>query len=357
MEVQPYEWYNRRELEGAPFYKTIQFQEVTLFREESRENIFYLGASILGLIERERFVDPLLVAHASCSSFSEFLGIAEEEDLLQTVHVNGNGYELITAEDVWRIRRRMDMPGFVVDKYIDTVEHVARIVRNGVHKGIVTLTHNDHVAAGLDGLMDAYTKYELPKQVDRTDSFIAYAKTRIRGAMIDHGRQLARIPRSEREAARNYDDVHEKLSSRHARDPTDEEMIKELGWSRGKYRKFVQNTPQRTTLFIDAMGESEHDLFEDIFDSGRYKGADVVVMENELADILHSLVGRLNEQQREVFVLRYIEGLTLKEIGNRMDISESRTCQIDSLVKERIGTMLVAEYPEYVVGFDHSLIV
>jgi RNA polymerase sigma factor FliA len=52
---------------------------------------------------------------------------------------------------------------------------------------------------------------------------------------------------------------------------------------------------------------------------------------------------RLSKQQREVLVLLYVNELTLREIGQRLGVSESRVSQIHSQIRRRLYEQLSGE--------------
>lgn len=53
--------------------------------------------------------------------------------------------------------------------------------------------------------------------------------------------------------------------------------------------------------------------------------------------------GLLPEREREVAVLMYVKNLTLREIGDVLDVSESRVSQIHSQLKRRIRERLESD--------------
>ena len=57
---------------------------------------------------------------------------------------------------------------------------------------------------------------------------------------------------------------------------------------------------------------------------------DAYLQEQEQLDILAKAIELLKEKDRIVLNLYYYEGLTLKEIGTVLSVSESRVCQLHS---------------------------
>ena len=64
------------------------------------------------------------------------------------------------------------------------------------------------------------------------------------------------------------------------------------------------------------------------------------VEKNELRDILKDGINSLSDRERLVITLYYFEGMTLKEIGLTLDVSESRVSQIHSKALFRLRNKL-----------------
>ena len=97
-----------------------------------------------------------------------------------------------------------------------------------VHENLpVHVELDDLIHAGVMGLFDAATKYDANKMV----AFPAYAKHRIKGAILDSLRQLDWASRDLRRRHKQMEQVTQDLTNRLNRAPTPNEIASEMGMS------------------------------------------------------------------------------------------------------------------------------
>ncbi len=189
--------------------------------------------------------------------------------------------------------------------------------------------------AGIIGLMDALDKYDPEQGI----TFGAYAKIRIRGAMLDEIRAMDWVPRSLRQKSNELCRVVLALEKRLHRPPTDEETASEMGISLDDYHRILDEIKGISLLPEDIQDEwveavkgrglsSEKD---DTFDL-TYKKE----LQKKLAECIESLP--IKEQQ--VLMLYYHEELTMKEVGAVMGYTESRISQIHTKAIVKLRTRL-----------------
>lgn len=187
---------------------------------------------------------------------------------------------------------------------------------------------DDLISAGVIGLMDALTKFDPDKKVE----FKTYAEFRIRGAMLDELRSMDWAPRSVRQKASQIEKAINQLEKKKGRAVEDEEIASEMGLSLDAYyetlkglhglspldRDEVQRRYPHLSLedIMDMLADSEEN---DPFHQYRLK---------ELKNVLARAIDDLSSKEKMVISLYYYEELTLKEIGEVLDLTESRICQI-----------------------------
>jgi len=69
-------------------------------------------------------------------------------------------------------------------------------------------------------------------------------------------------------------------------------------------------------------------------------------LQNEVKELLASAIDELPEKEKLVIVLYYYENLTLREIGEILNVSESRVCQIHTKVILRLRSLLTKKAGE-----------
>jgi RNA polymerase sigma factor for flagellar operon FliA len=204
------------------------------------------------------------------------------------------------------------------------------------------IDYDDLVSDGYIGLIDAIERYDSSYGY----KFETYASFRIRGEIIDKLRQFDWAPRSLRSKNRQVDSATEKLSSELGREPTEEEVANILGWKPGDISRIKGHGNSASVFNIDEIVNSEGDSFKlsDILadDSDNYD-----LLDHEDFSILKDKIlegfTQLNGQQKTVFFLHYIENLSLKEIGEMLEVTESRVCQIHTGALDSVWKFCVPE--------------
>ncbi len=197
----------------------------------------------------------------------------------------------------------------------------------------------DLVNAGVIGLIDAVNNFDPAKGV----KFESYATARIRGAMLDELRALDWIPRSTRAKSREIETAVAGLIAKLGRLPNDTEIANSLGWDMAKYYKAIEQVSGTTLLSLDEMvdptagGEPVRRI--DTLASGETGALDSLERSELLENVVKILQG-LSEQERLAVSLYYYEELTLKEIGQVMNVSESRVSQIHTTAIIKLRTKL-----------------
>ncbi|MBQ0051583.1 MAG: RNA polymerase sigma factor WhiG [Treponema sp.] len=214
----------------------------------------------------------------------------------------------------------------IIRKYMPLVKYVAGKVSIGLP---ASMEFDDLVGFGQFGLLDAINKYDLDKKV----KFKTYAVTRIRGAIIDEMRQLDWVPRSVRQKSREIEDVISGLESKLSRPATDEEIAKELNVSVDEYQHIVTKISGTSILSLDNVwysDDNDHLAIVDGLEAPQSLNPDVQVEREEIKKVIIQAINELPEKEKMVIVLYYHEDLTFKEIGQVLDVSESRISQLHS---------------------------
>lgn len=213
----------------------------------------------------------------------------------------------------------------VVHKYIPLVKYIASRVIIGKTKYV---EYDDLVGYGMIGLMDAINKFD----ESRGMQFSTYASIRIKGAMIDEIRKNSPISKGAIDKLNKYNDAIEQLQTKFLRDPTTEEIAKELKMTSAEvfdiesYINYISVASLDDVLFSD---DDEMRLKETIEDK-KSISPERSLEEKEELEYLSRAIEKLNEKDKTILSLYYFEGFTLKEIGKVLEVSESRVCQLHS---------------------------
>jgi RNA polymerase sigma factor for flagellar operon FliA len=229
-------------------------------------------------------------------------------------------------QDNWERYRNGDDLAFsdLVLQYDSLVKSTAASIAKTLPSHI---DFDDLISDGYIGLMDAIRRYDSSYGY----KFETYASFRIRGEIIDQLRHSDWAPRSLRSKNREVDLATEKLSRDLGRNPTATEVATLLGWSGDDLNRVVGASSTAVFTHLDELVNSDGDKFKlsdvipDVSSQPIFFDVDDL---NVIKDKISDSLSDLTEQQRVVFFLHYIEGLSLKDIGVMLDVTESRVCQI-----------------------------
>ena len=212
----------------------------------------------------------------------------------------------------------------VVEKYIPLVKYIAGQVILGKNKYI---EYEDLVGYGMVGLMDAISKFDEEKGM----KFSTYASIRIRGAMIDEMRRNSPISKGAMDKLNKYNKALEILQNRNFREPNKEEIAKELNISEKEVSEVEGYINYISISSLDSIIYGEDDIsIKSLIEDTSSIRPDYILEEKEEIEILKNSIEQLSEKDKIVLNLYYYEGLTLKEIGAVLEVSESRVCQLHS---------------------------
>lgn len=198
-----------------------------------------------------------------------------------------------------------------------------------------TFSIEDISSYGVEGLIDAIEKFS-PNKGAR---FETYALMRIRGNIIDKIRSQDFLPRSARKKIKDVKDAQEALRQKLGRPPTSSEIGEVLGMEKEKIDQILAEDTSITSIY-DKKGSSEDSL--EIIDTiqDRRLNPQEEMEEKDVKKELEIALKRLPERERMIMVLYYHENMTLKEIGEAIEVSESRVCQLHAQAIMKLKNIL-----------------
>lgn len=241
------------------------------------------------------------------SSYSKIKRLADEE-----------------LEALWREyfkdRRNKKVRDSLIVQYIYLTRYVVGRVKVALPP---TFSIEDISSYGVEGLIDAIEKFS----PDKGARFETYALMRIRGNIIDKIRSQDFLPRSVRRKIKDVKEAQEHLRQKLGRMPTSQEIGDLLDIEKEKVDQILAEDTTVSSLY-DKKGASEESLeIIDTIQDNRLTPHEEMEEKDVKSELEHALK-RLPERERMIMVLYYHENMTLKEIGETIDISESRVCQL-----------------------------
>ena len=192
--------------------------------------------------------------------------------------------------------------------------------------------YEDLVSYGIFGLIDAIDKFDLGKDV----KFETYASLRIRGAILDQIRKMDWIPRTVRQKQKKIDEAIRQIETRTGKNASDEEIAKELGIADDELNEWQSQLKVTNVVSLNEFVEQGSEPVMDATCNSHFVQPEDSVAEEELKKVLMESLGGLTEKERKVILLYYYEDLTLKEISNILEVSESRVSQLHTKALQKM---------------------
>jgi RNA polymerase sigma factor for flagellar operon FliA len=244
------------------------------------------------------------------------------------------------SEDVWREYREtgdLALRNRLVLTYVPLVKH---IVYRKIRELPASCEVDDLISCGIETLIGAIDRYDPAKGA----SLEPYLWTRIHGAVLDELRRRDWAPRSLRRLERALTRARETFMGAHGRSPTPTELAAMMKMSRAELREkeYEIRRSDLTSLSSLAMTGTDGsvELIETIQSHDPENDPEHQAAGEEARSKFRRAFERLSSREREVAVLLYVQNLTLREIGEVLEVSESRVSQIHSQLKRRIRERL-----------------
>lgn len=218
----------------------------------------------------------------------------------------------------------------LVETHAPLVRRIADHLRGRLPDNVET---DDLVQVGLMALLEAARKFS----ADKGARFETYAGIRIRGAMLDEVRAMGWTPRSVHRKQREISTAIHALEQQTGREARAEDVAAKLGVSMDEYHKMAADSVSARLTSLDQMIDAEDQR-------AAISGYEIDPADNaeksEFRAMLAEVIGHLPEREALVMALYYDEELNLKEIGQVLEVSESRVCQIHGQALARVRARL-----------------
>lgn len=188
-----------------------------------------------------------------------------------------------------------------------------------------SVDYSDLCAIGTEELVKLARRYD----EQQNDSFWGYAKTRVYGSMLDYLRSLDLVSRANRKLIKAINKAIEAHMDLHDEEPSDAQLAEMLEESVEKVHDARLASEIYTVMPL-----------EDQLNEGDGGAALERVEREELIEVIKTVLGRYNEREQMIIQLYYFEELTLKEISEVLEITESRISQIHKSVIRKIQDAL-----------------
>jgi RNA polymerase sigma factor FliA len=252
------------------------------------------------------------------------------------------GVKEVELRELWR-RYKDEGESGARERLVVAYSPMVKFVAGRLGAGLPSHVEDaDLISYGLMGLIGAIERFE----PERGIKFETFAMTRIRGAIIDELRSLDWVPRSVRARAREIETAQAKLEHELQRAPTEAELAEKLGCSEEELQSSLLEIANSSVYALDelwAISDSSGDqvsLLDTIPDSDA-ADPQQALDSGEVKERLTEAIGTLPEREQVVIALYYYENLTLREIGDVLDVTESRVSQLHTKAVMRLKTQML----------------
>lgn len=226
----------------------------------------------------------------------------------------------------------------LVECYLPLVKTVADRVASRLPKFV---DFDDLMSAGIFGLLKAIENFD----PERGTRFETYCRLRVKGSMLDELRSQDWIPREARNREARLLNAVSELKNGLGREPSDMEIASSLNISINELKDIILHV---TISNIISLNVTEIDHYRGgngveqpnrmpLFEAEPFE----IAHKNEIVDLIYA---NLSQIEKMIIMFYYHEGLTMKEIGEVLQISESRVCQIHARLLERLKERYSEDY-------------
>ena len=207
------------------------------------------------------------------------------------------------------------------DQIVRHASLVKRIAYHLLNRLPPTVQIDDLIQAGMVGLLEAASNFD----ADMGASFETFAGIRIRGSMIDEIRRSDWTPRSVHRKFRSVSEAIRKIENETGEDAKDADVALALGISLGDYHQILIDSSSSRIYSIDTMEENTQDA---AIPSSSEITPEEALGQGEYRQQLIESIRQLPEKEQLVMSLYYDDELNFREIGEILDVTESRICQL-----------------------------
>lgn len=222
-------------------------------------------------------------------------------------------------------------------------EHSGLVTRIAYHLAArlpASVVVDDLIQVGMIGLLDASQQYD-PSQ---GAAFTTYATIRIRGAMLDELRRNDWAPKSVHKKHRDLMKIVSEIETRTGREAKPKEVAAQMGISLDDYFELIQETNAcRIINFVD-LGTDDDSLH----DNSNVSKLNPVegLQKQQFREQLVTAINILPKREKLIVSLYYDEELNLREIGQVLDVSESRVSQLLGQAHLRMRKFISEKFPQ-----------
>ena len=234
----------------------------------------------------------------------------------------------VSVDKIQRYKNESILKGKQIGEYYILVKRTAYYLKSRLPASI---SMDDLIQAGMEGVLQAEKSFDNARGIE----FESFAKSRIRGAMLDEVRRISYSTRNIVSTKRLHDATIRSLTQQLGRVPKNSEIADKLGVSVEQYDK------ERLIAASSEIVSTENSPEELAETQRSSSGPEDELDSKQQLDRLTTAISRLPERSQQILALYYQEEMNLKEIGAILSVSESRISQILTEIASKLRKIMV----------------
>ena len=224
--------------------------------------------------------------------------------------------------DIYKSQIKKEQDDLVI-AYMPAVKAMAYRLKSRLPSSVEV---SDLISVGSEAMVRLSHSYDK----SQNDNFWGYVKQRVYGSMLDYLRTLDSISRNSRKLVKDIDRLSDEYYNKHQSEPSDEYLAKALNEDISKIKEASNLSDIASVLRL----EDQYELLSEY-------NTEAQIEKDELIEHIKDILSKFSERDQMIIQLYYYEELSLKEISEILNITESRISQIHkrliTKIRERLG--------------------
>ena len=224
--------------------------------------------------------------------------------------------------DIYKSQIKKEQDDLVI-AYMPAVKAMAYRLKSRLPSSVEV---SDLISVGSEAMVRLSHSYDK----SQNDNFWGYVKQRVYGSMLDYLRTLDNISRNSRKLVKDIDRLVDEYYNKHQSEPSDEYLAKTLNEDISKIKEARNLSDIASVLRL----EDQYELLSEY-------NTEAQIEKDELIEHIKLILNEFSERDQMIIQLYYYEELSLKEISEILNITESRISQIHkrliTKIRERLG--------------------
>lgn len=209
------------------------------------------------------------------------------------------------------------------EEILDLLPMVRQIARRAVSYIRPPLSFDDLVSAGTVGLLKAARDFDASRQAE----FKTYAYIRIKGAVLDELRRASLLPSGVNKQVRHAQELSRRIAEETGSPPSDEELARRMDVPLEDAYELFESARAQHFVSIDGFSQ-EQPALGDLLACADTAAPDSRLERAELLNQLSEALQELDERKLQILLLYYYQHLTMKQIAQVLEVTESRVSQL-----------------------------